>query len=147
MNDYRHLLLALDLSADSEAVSARALHLRGRWSARMSLVHVVGYVPLAYSGDLALPEDFNLEQELLGVAGQRMTTIAERLGVAEADRHLVTGSTWREVLRIAAEQGVDLILVGSHGRHGLATLLGSTAGAILQHARCDVLAVHISEVG
>ena len=147
MDDYRHLLLALDLSADGEPVAARAERLRGRWGARLSLVHVVEYVPLAYSGDLALPEDFNLERELCAVARERLDELGERLGVAAADRHLATGSTWREVLRIAAEQGVDLILVGSHGRHGLASLLGSTAGAILQHAPCDVLAVHIGEGG
>ncbi|WP_292363901.1 universal stress protein, partial [Methylophaga sp. UBA1464] len=37
----------------------------------------------------------------------------------------------------------DLIVVGSHGRKGIKMLLGSTANAILHHARCDVLAVRL----
>ncbi|MEO1899758.1 MAG: universal stress protein, partial [Methylococcales bacterium] len=39
----------------------------------------------------------------------------------------------------------DLIVVGSHGRHGLALLLGSTANGVLHHAVCDVLAVRLSD--
>ena len=38
---------------------------------------------------------------------------------------------------------LDLIVIGSHGRHGLALLLGSTANSVLHHARCDVLAVRL----
>jgi universal stress protein A len=38
---------------------------------------------------------------------------------------------------------VDLIVLGSHGRHGLAVLLGSTARSVLNGAGCDVLAVRI----
>ena len=40
---------------------------------------------------------------------------------------------------------VDLIVVGSHGRHGLALLLGSTADAVLHHAKCDVMAVRLQD--
>lgn len=45
--------------------------------------------------------------------------------------------------RLAKEQRCDLIVVGSHGRHGLALLLGSTANDILHGAPCDVLAVRL----
>ncbi len=47
------------------------------------------------------------------------------------------------ILGAAREHGADLIVVGSHGRHGLALLLGSTANAVLHGAPCDVLAVRI----
>ena len=145
MEDYRHLLAAVDLSAESDQVAHRAVALRDKCGARLSLVHVVEYVPMAYSGDLALPDDFNLEQELLEVARRRMVELGERLGVAEADRYVALGSTAKEILRIVQEQGMDLIVLGSHGRHGLAMLLGSTANAVLHHAECDLLAVRISE--
>jgi universal stress protein A len=38
---------------------------------------------------------------------------------------------------------MDLIIIGSHGRHGIRILLGSTANAILHSAKCDVLAVRV----
>jgi len=46
---------------------------------------------------------------------------------------------------VADEQGADLIIVGSHGRHGLALLLGSTANGVLHGAACDVLAVRVGK--
>ncbi|MEJ2344256.1 MAG: universal stress protein, partial [Gammaproteobacteria bacterium] len=49
------------------------------------------------------------------------------------------------ILDTAKEQQVDLIVLGSHGRHGIGRLLGSTADNILHHADCDVLAVRIKD--
>lgn len=48
-------------------------------------------------------------------------------------------------MRIAEENNVDLIVVGSHGRKGIKMLLGSTANAVLHHAGCDVLAVRLKD--
>ena len=67
--------------------------------------------------------------------------MAERLGVDAKHRFLEFGSTKNEVLRVAEEQKIDLIVTGSHGKHGLALLLGSTAQAILHGAHCDMLIV------
>ena len=49
------------------------------------------------------------------------------------------------IINIADQEKVDLIIVGSHGRHGLALLLGSTANSVLHHAKCDVMAVRLIE--
>jgi universal stress protein A len=50
-----------------------------------------------------------------------------------------------EIVRVAEEESADLIIVGSHGRHGLALLLGSTANNVLHHAPCDVMAVRLPD--
>jgi len=50
-----------------------------------------------------------------------------------------------EIHRLAKDQGLDLIVVGSHGRHGLSLLLGSTSTGVLHGAKCDVLAVRIQK--
>lgn len=63
------------------------------------------------------------------------------MGVDKSHSHLVTGSTKHEVLHLAKELNVDLIVTGSHGKHGVALFLGSTATAILHGAECDVLIV------
>lgn len=142
---YEHLLLAVDFSPETDSVVERARQLREQWQARLSLLHVVEHLPMSYSGDLVLPDDFDLEQELLDVAKKQMASLGERLGVPEDDRHIEIGSTGRTVLHLAAELGADLIVLGSHGRHGLAALLGSTARTVLNGAPCDVLAVRIKE--
>jgi universal stress protein A len=98
---------------------------------------------MSYSGDLALPDDFDLERELLDVAGKQMDLLGTRLGVPQVDCHIESGGTGRTILRIAEEISADLIVLGSHGRHGLAILLGSTARTVLNDAPCDVLAVRI----
>jgi universal stress protein A len=144
VSQYSLMLAAVDFSAESEALVARAAQLRDQWGARLCLLHVVEYLPMAYSGDLVLPEGFDLEQELLDVASQRMAVLGDRLGVAKADRYVEIGNTAYSILQVAEDLGADLILVGSHGRHGLAVLLGSTARAVLNGARCDVLAVRVA---
>jgi universal stress protein A len=140
---YNHLLLAVDFSPETESVLARAEQLRDQCEVRLSLLHVVEYLPMAYSGDLVLPDDFDLEQELLEVAKKQMAVVGNRMLIAEDDRHIEIGGTGHTILRVAEELGVDLIVVGSHGRHGLAALLGSTARTVLHGAKCDVLAVRI----
>lgn len=146
MDEYRHLLLAVDFTAETDQVVERAVGLRAKCGAKLSLAHVVEYIPMAYSGDLSLPDDFNLEQELLDVARKRMDALGERLGVKEADRYVALGTPSREILRIVREHRVDVVVVGSHGRHGVSLLLGSTASSVLHHAECDLLAVRIKEV-
>jgi len=143
--EYAHLLLAVDFSPETEHVTARAARLRDECGARLSLLHVVEYLPMAYSGDLILPDDFDLEQQLLEVAKKQMAALGDRLGVAEAERHIEIGGTGHTILRVAEEVGADLIVLGSHGRHGLAVLLGSTARSVLNGAKCDVLAVRVKE--
>jgi universal stress protein A len=140
---YRHILLAVDFAPETESAVVRAQQLREQCEARLSLLHVVEYLPMSYSGDLALPDDFDLERELLDVARKQMDLLGTRLGVVQADCHIESGGTGRTILRIAEDISADLIILGSHGRHGLAILLGSTARTVLNDAPCDVLAVRI----
>lgn len=142
---YRNLLLAVDFAPETEPVVARAQELRERCQARLTLLHVVEYLPMSYSGDLVLPNDFDLERELVEVAKRRMATMAERLGVAAEDCRIEPGGTGHTILRVAKELDMDLIVLGSHGRRGLSVLLGSTARSVLNGAKCDVLAVRIRE--
>ncbi len=58
---------------------------------------------------------------------------------------MVWGVPGQEIVRLAEQEQIDLIIVGSHGRHGLALLLGSTASNVLHHAKCDVLAIRLQD--
>jgi universal stress protein A len=92
-----------------------------------------------------MPQELELDQDLLELAYKRLQQLAEKYGVADSERFVSQGNTKHEILRIAEKQKVDLIVIGSHGREGIQLLLGSTANAVLHGAPCDVLAVRIRD--
>jgi universal stress protein A len=110
--------------------------------AKLSIVHVVEPLP-GYSYAYLGVED--IEGQLLKEARESMTRLGAQLGVAPADQYVEVGPTKTRILSVADAMGVDLIISGSHGRHGLSLLLGSTANAILHGAKCDVLTVRLPE--
>lgn len=147
MEAYRHILLATDFSEYAEEIAARARDLAQKYQAQLSIAHIFDSLPIRdLSNDFVIPYDFDLQEELLKAAGQKLRRLAEPLQIPETRQWLEMGSPGVEITRIAERQNVDLIVVGSHGRSGLALLLGSTANSVLHHAKCDVLAVRIKNV-
>ena len=144
---YRHILLAVDFSGGSAQVAARAVELARCSGARLSLIHVVEYLPMALDNEVMLPPALDVEAQLLRRAERELARLAGAVGAGEAARHVVLGSTRGEIVRYAEEQGVDLIVLGSHGRHGWARVLGSTAQSVVHAAPCDVLAVRVHREG
>lgn len=143
MARYTRILLAVDLSDESNQLAERAVDLARLNQAQLSLIHVVEPLSFAYGGDV--PMDLSTIQEQLDEhARTKLNTYAENLGYPVAQKFVVTGNTETEIHRIAKAEEIDLIIVGSHGRHGLALLLGSTANGVLHGATCDVLAVRVT---
>lgn len=145
MSIYSKVLLALDLSSNTELLCRKASQLAALYQAELLLLHVNEPIVSDSTFDTlpALPVDF--EDTLLRNARERLENIAAEYAVDNKQIFLEIGETRHEIMRVAEEQQVDLIIVGSHGRHGVALLLGSTANAVLHHAQCDVLAVRIGK--
>ena len=142
MGEYKHILVGVDLTVESRDVSKKACTLRNACDCRLSCVHVIEPLSLAYGGDI--PMDLStIQEQIQDTAKSHLAEFAETLGIEEADRHLIFGRPETEIHTLANEIGADLIVVGSHGRHGLALLLGSTANGVLHGAPCDVLAVRV----
>jgi universal stress protein A len=143
---YRHILVAADFSELSERVTDRARDLADRYQAALSIIHVVENIPVMDSlyGPI-VPLDVDLPEQMMEAARKRLTELADRLGIADDRRWIELGSPKAEIIRVAAEQAADLIVLGSHGRHGIGLLLGSTASSVINHARCDVLAVRLQD--
>ena len=142
MKGYEKLLLLLDLSEDSERVAAAGREVAARWNAAIVALHVVEFIPVEPLGEATLPT-VQIEEELVASARRRLRDLADRTGLAAADCRVETGNTKTEILRVAAEQRVDLIVLGSRERHGLAILVNFTEDTVLQAAPCDVLAVRL----
>ncbi|MCP5159020.1 MAG: universal stress protein [Gammaproteobacteria bacterium] len=144
---YQHILFATDFSDAAQQVGKRAWEIAQKYGAQLSLLHVVEDVNISLGGGYELlPVLPDLPDEaLLQEARTALGDLARRLGLGEDTQLWVVSalSTKEGILGAAREHNVDLIVVGSHGRHGLALLLGSTANAVLHSAPCDVLAVRI----
>jgi universal stress protein A len=143
MYDYTHVLVAVDLTEECDPVVKRALALCAGRDTQLSLVHIVEPMAMAFGGDV--PMDLSqLQQQQFDQAKERLDRlIAKYPDLKKENCHLTYGQPRQEIHHLAKEQGCDLIVVGSHGRHGLALLLGSTANDVLHGAPCDVLAVHL----
>lgn len=146
MTDYKHILVAVDFSEYSEVIAGNAYDISQKYQSKLSILHVVDNMPIADSvyGPV-IPYDFDLEERLLETGRKHLTELANKFSVPKENQWLEIGSPKHEIIRIAKEYDVDLIVVGSHGRHGIALLLGSTANGVLHHATCDVLAVRLKD--
>jgi universal stress protein A len=146
MENYKHILLAVDFYEHCEAVANRAKDLANKFQAKLSIIHVVDSLPITEAGyGTDIPFNMDLTTELMAGTKKRLAKLAEKLAITEDRLWLEMGSPKTEIIRVAEENKVDLIVVGSHGRHGLALLLGSTANGVLHHAACDVLAVRLRD--
>ncbi|MFC6635551.1 universal stress protein [Microbulbifer taiwanensis] len=143
MASYKRVLVGLDLSEESSQVLQKAGEIGQAFSADLSLVHVIEPLTFAYGGDI--PMDLSeVQEQLQSQAKDQLRKAAEKLNVPAERQHVVLGQPATEIHRLAEELEVDMIVIGSHGRHGLALLLGSTANGVLHGAGCDVLAVRVN---
>lgn len=142
MANYQHILLAVDLSEEAEQVLSRGRALGELTGAQLSIVHVIEPISFTYGGDI--PLDFSgVQEEIQKQARAQLADLAAGAGIEATAQHLVLGRPETEIHNTAKEIGADLVIVGSHGRHGLALIFGSTANGVLHGAACDVLAVRV----
>lgn len=142
MRDYSKILLCLDLTDDSEKIAERAKALAAKCGAELTLLHVVEYVPVEPMGEALLPA-VQIEGELVERARVRIAELCAKLGLDQCERLVNTGNIKSEVVRIAQERGIDLIMIGSRERHGVSILFNFTEDTVLHAAPCDVLAVRL----
>ncbi|WP_036253054.1 universal stress protein [Methylobacter sp. BBA5.1] len=146
MGDYQHILLAVDYSGHDDTVVRKARMLAKQYRSRLSIIHVLDDIPMSDTAyGTVIPLDRDSGYDLLEEKKSRLVQIADKLGIESADRWLVWGVPHQEIVSIAEREQVDLIVLGSHGRHGLALLLGSTANSVLHNASCDVMAVRLRD--
>ena len=144
MTIYQHILLAVDFSQDSRQITLQAGQMAQKFAAKLSIVHVVNNIPMPdTSYGTVIGVNGEIDNILLNEEKTNLNEIGELLNVPENQRWLIWGSPKEEICTLAIQEHVDLIIVGSHGRHGFALLLGSTANDVLHHAPCDVLAVRL----
>lgn len=144
---FTRILVPTDFSAPSDAALATAKDLATRFGASLHLVHVLEdpYAVAAYSVEAlgylppGMKETWQHEAEKHLNA---LLTPAERLQFKATTTVLFSGSAAREIVEHAQDKRIDLIVMGTHGRGGMAhLLLGSVTERVVRTATCPVLTV------
>jgi universal stress protein A len=142
MAGYKKLLVLLDLSEGSEQVAIAGRDLAAYSNATLSILHVVEFTPVEPLGE-SMMLTAQVEDDLVIRSRESLSELIRRLGLERATGRVEAGNTKAEILRVAAEEQPDLIVLGSRERHGLAILLNFTEDTVLHAAHCDVLAVRL----
>jgi len=143
MAGYQKVLILSDLSDDGDPVIIAGRDIAAYSDAAIVALHVVEFVPVEPMGETMLPT-MQIEADLAARSRQRLDELIARVGLARAKGRVEIGNTKAEILRVAAEERADLIVLGSRERHGLAILVNFTEDTVLHGAHCDVLAVRLN---
>lgn len=130
----------MDLSEDCPQVVRKAAAIAKLFNAKLTLAHVLEPIAFAYGGDI--PVDLSgIQEQQVQKAEADLAELAKATSYPIQQQHVLVGQPAAELHYLAEQEAADLIIVGSHGRKGLALLLGSTPNSVLHGASCDVLAI------
>jgi nucleotide-binding universal stress UspA family protein len=136
MDRFRHILAPTDFSAASQQGVDAAVALALELDASLTLVHVyeLPIYPYHMLDDVLADVEAAIRRELEGLLAR------VRVGFPKAEGVVRQGAPWQEILDVARERGVDLIVLSTHGRHGLQrVLIGSVAEKIVRLSPVPVL--------
>lgn len=142
MSLYRHLLVAVDLDPCGREVLSRAQQLARTFDARLSVLHVVEYIPIE-SGELLMTAPVDLTLQLEKQSREQLEALCAEYAIPASDAHVATGPVTPQIRQIAENLQVDLIVLGHHPRRGLAAWFNHTEENVVTRANCDVLALRV----
>lgn len=150
MEAIRKVLLAVDFGVASEAAGKRAAAIAQVFGAELHVLHVYEAPVYPYPHPPVLDVDaFAQSLERRAQAGVEVVArqVAAEIGDgARVSSQLRQGSAWRNILDVASELDVDLVVMGTHGRAGLArVLIGSVAEKVVRMSPVPVLIVPVHE--
>jgi len=130
---YKNILCAVDISREGESVLKKAHALAEEYGSNLSIVHVMEYS--------FLPKDY--QKQLKEKVLPKIEKMAEKFNIKKKNRFVKFGQSYSVICEMQNKHKADLVVIGSHGKHGVKALLGSTANAVLQQVKSDVLLVKL----
>ena len=149
------VLLAIDGSTEASLATEAAVEIAIKMRSDLHLVYVSSDPTLTSQYDwdtLGGVPDLEGELEDARRAAQGVLDTAVRkvrsLGGSVAQAHLMEGTVPKEIVSLAEDSGIGLIVMGSRGRGGVSrTLMGSVSDSVVRHAHCPVLVVRAYQEG
>jgi len=146
MKPFETILFAHDFSENSELAFDHALALARQFDARLVIVHVINE-PVDLRGFYVPHISFEkLEKEIEEGAEKMMQKFCRTRikDFTNFETLICAGIPYEEILRIAGEKNVSLIVMGTQGRKGIDHFLfGSTAERVVRNAKCPVMTVRM----
>ena len=145
--DIQRIMVPTDFSENAEHAYAYAEVLAKRFGAKLLLTHV-GEIPIYPAGPGQIPIGWeNLAVDLQDQTRENMKTALTKFQPdVEVETLMSEGTPFLEIVRMARDHDVDMIVMSTHGHTGIKNLLlGSTAAKVVRKAACPVLTVHPGE--
>jgi nucleotide-binding universal stress UspA family protein len=146
MGLYQHILVPTDFSESSRRALDTAVSLALAFGAKLTITHSCEVPGYAYVGMMAPPIDYLTPLREAGESLLLKTVESIRDKVPGATTVLRSGAPWQQTLEVAKEVSADLIVIGTHGRSGLAhAFLGSVAEKVVRMSPIPVLTLRAAD--
>ena len=144
--ELKRVLCPVDFSDNARHALDYAESLAASHGAEVRLVHIIQADVLAMATDPMLPEfDSRVLEDYSGACKRQLeewTQQSQKRSQLTVDSEVRTGSAFLEIITAAKEWNADMIVMGTHGRSGLAhMMMGSVAEKVVRKAPCPVLTV------
>ncbi len=149
----KKILCPLDFSDFSVRALKTSVELADKFKAKIILCHIVNEIPnmnTAYDAIDYQPQLQNIQefvQEMQVVSTNQLDELAKKYGKSVPyEKKVATGMPADEIVQMAKEEKIDLIVLTTHGRTGLSRIfMGSVAEGVIRHAPCPVLSIRIKD--
>lgn len=130
---YKTIVCAIEVGSEGKKVLTKAQEIANKFSSKLIVVNVLPYA--------LLPKDY--QKELKEKAVPQFENMMDEFGISKKNRVLKVGKPYELICGLASKKQADLIVLGTHSKKGIRSLIGSTATGVANNAQCDVSLVKI----
>jgi universal stress protein A len=135
---YHNILVAIDIYEPFQDYLKEVKQFAALQQAKIHCVYVIPNITTS------VPYAYDFERSIEQEAHETLAKIKNEIS---CEPHILKGIANISICSLAKKIQADLIICGSHGRHGLELILGATANGILHNAECDILTIRINKQG
>jgi len=144
MNGYKQILVGIDFTETTSQLVERAVCISELFSADITLVHVIDYLPPVYAMS-ELPNAFVSEAVLCDLARKQLAEVMNNYPKTKFQSRVVIGRRKKSITKLAHDIGADLAILGKQDLAENERFLGSTTYGVISRSDIDVLVVQPEE--
>ncbi len=130
---YKIIICAIEASDEGREILSKAFNLAQLHNSKLFVTHIIPHT--------LLPKDY--QKELETNVSPEIDSITSLLGIPKKNVTVKFGKPYEQICMLAEKKNADLIIIGTHSKKGLNALIGSTANAVANYAKCDVSLIKV----